>query len=335
MDFNNPDSFTVKETIVRGLKYRYADVGVTEQAKRGTFLLIHGYPDTWFSWHRVAQQLVSAGYRCIIPSTVGYCGTESPDDLKRYTRVEIARDMAALLDELDIASCHVVGHDWGSMIAQRLAGLHADKVQRLILLSIPYLPPAKMAHSIDSLVANGANLLRYQLVWRDDATIRKLDSSEDLLKSFFANLFSRPSEKMKTYDFQEVGSDKWEKEVHPYTEHRSSLLKEHYDWHVKQFRTHGMRGPCSYYKVWELNSQLEAELNLPTALPVQYCLQILFAGEPVFTDEQKKRYAEASNDHHKTVFIEDGETHWYMLEKPDLVASHILEWVGQSEKSSL
>ncbi|TIB71587.1 alpha/beta-hydrolase [Wallemia mellicola] len=348
MKFDDPSSYTLNEALIRDLKYRYVDITTNEKGEeltRGAVLLVHGYPDTWFTWHKLIERLVQSGYRCIVPSTVGYCGTvviwflridkESPEDLRRYTRVEIAKDMNALLDYINVSQVFVVGHDWGSLISQRFSALFPNRVKKLAVLSVPYFPPARAKHSIETLIAAGYDLLKYQLVWREDVTINRLDSSEAKLKSFFANLFSYPTDqdtRPACANLQDSGSERWEKEVHPQTAHKSSLLGEHYEWHVEQFRKHGMRGPCSYYKVWEINSELELDVPLGFEMPF---MQIIFQGEPIFSDEKKKEYAEASDDLFKTIVVPDGITHWYMLEKPDLICKYILEWIQDDVKSTL
>lgn len=258
---------------------------------------------------------------------------DTPDDLKRYTRVEMALDIEGLLDHLNIPQVYAVGHDWGSLVVQRLAAVSPSRIKKMVLMSIPFAPPARVKHSIDSLVEKGYDKLKYQLLWRDDETIRRLDSSEDLLKSFFASLFSLPDEKAVRpdgYEWQQLGSEKWAREIHPQTAHQSSLLGKAYLWHVSQFRKYGMRGPCSQYKVWELNTELELELPVQVKTPF---LQIIFNGEATLNEDQKRKAVEASNDHVKTMLVEDGKTHWYILEKPDLISKHLLEYVGGTKSS--
>ncbi|EOR00276.1 Epoxide hydrolase 2 [Wallemia ichthyophaga EXF-994] len=337
MNFDLPESYTLKNANLRGLNWKYVDL-LPKSPQKGTFLLVHGFPDTWFSWHTVAKQLVTAGYRCVIPSLVGFCGTDTPDDLKRYTRVEMAHDMAALLEQLEIEQVVAVGHDWGSMAVQRLAAISPSKVEKVILLSVPYTPPATVRCTLESVVEGGFPVFGYQLLWRDDKTIARLESSEPLRKSFFASLFSRPGDKSVRpvgYNWQKLGSEEWAAEMHPHTTHESSLLGAFYEWHVAQFSRFGMRGPCSQYKVWELNSELEVQLELPQRLE-QPILQVFFGGESLLSNRQKRMAVESSNDQIKTVIVEDGESHWYLLEKPDTISKLIFEYVdcaGQAKSN--
>nr|WP_255453951.1 alpha/beta fold hydrolase [Thioalkalivibrio sp. XN279] len=103
---------------------------------RPTVLLLHGFPDEARLWSEQVSALHAAGYRCIAPDTVGCGESDIAPRLGDYRALEIVRDHVALLDELGIDRAHVVGHDWGSVLAWLLAGHFPDRVRSLAVLGV-------------------------------------------------------------------------------------------------------------------------------------------------------------------------------------------------------
>ncbi|MFC7138161.1 alpha/beta fold hydrolase [Halobaculum litoreum] len=76
-------------------------------------VLLHGFPEFWYGWHRQIRPLVEAGYRVVVPDQRGYNRSEKPDGVKPYRVAELSRDVVALIRSEGAESAHVVGHDWG------------------------------------------------------------------------------------------------------------------------------------------------------------------------------------------------------------------------------
>ena len=101
-------------------------------------LLLHGWPDDSTTWDAVRPALIEAGYRLIVPTLRGFGATRFVSDAPRTGNSGVhAIDMIALLDGLGIDRFAVVGHDWGSNIAEALAAGWPDRVERLAMLSTP------------------------------------------------------------------------------------------------------------------------------------------------------------------------------------------------------
>jgi haloacetate dehalogenase len=100
-------------------------------------LLIHGHPRTGATWHRVAPQLVTAGYRVVCPDMRGYGQSTKADvrpDHAQQSKRAVAADLATLMTELDERQFSVAGHDRGACVALRLALDHADRVETLTVM---------------------------------------------------------------------------------------------------------------------------------------------------------------------------------------------------------
>ena len=102
-------------------------------------LLLHGWPDDASTWDQVAPVIGEAGFRVIVPTLRGFGDTRFlREDAPRTANTGIhAMDIVMLLDVLGIEKLAVVGHDWGSNIAEALAVGWPDRIERLAMLSTP------------------------------------------------------------------------------------------------------------------------------------------------------------------------------------------------------
>ena len=101
-------------------------------------LLVHGWPESWYSWRHQIPALVEAGYKVVVPEMRGYGKTDAPEDVNSYDIKHLAADMVGVLDAVGAEQAHVAGHDWGSIVAAHCPLLHPDRFKSLILMSVPY-----------------------------------------------------------------------------------------------------------------------------------------------------------------------------------------------------
>ena len=109
-------------------------------------LLLHGFPQTSWSWRHVIRALAQAGYRAIAVDQRGYSAQASPESVDEYAGHHLVKDVIGLLDALDIPSVHLVGHDWGAAVAWQIAGHYPQRVRTLSALSVPH--PAAFAEAL-------------------------------------------------------------------------------------------------------------------------------------------------------------------------------------------
>jgi len=101
-------------------------------------VLLHGFPELWYSWHGVMPLLARAGYRVIAPDLRGYNRSDKPPGRDAYSGDAFARDVLGLLDALGIERAFVAGHDVGAGVAWTLVFQHPERVQRALILSSPH-----------------------------------------------------------------------------------------------------------------------------------------------------------------------------------------------------
>jgi len=117
-------------------------------------LLIHGHPRTSATWHRVAPELITAGFTVVCPDMRGYGRSSKPiirDDHRQQAKRAVADDLAELMSQLDFDQFAVVGHDRGGHVAFRLAMDHPSRVARLV--TIDAIPIIEALERCDARVA--------------------------------------------------------------------------------------------------------------------------------------------------------------------------------------
>lgn len=117
------------------------DVAVSGPPDGPPVLLLHGFPQRHDSWAGVVERLTAAGYRCIAPDQRGYSPGARPAGRRAYAGAELVADALAVIDSVVGSGepVHVVGHDWGAVVAWRLAARHPERVRTLTAVSVP--PP--------------------------------------------------------------------------------------------------------------------------------------------------------------------------------------------------
>jgi pimeloyl-ACP methyl ester carboxylesterase len=118
-----------------GLRFGYLAAG---DPKAPLVLLVHGFPDTAYTWDRVMPAVAAAGYRAVAPFTRGYYPTQIPSD-DRFDSDTLGRDVAALLEAFSPdAPAVLVGHDWGASASYAAAALAPQKLRLLVTMAVPH-----------------------------------------------------------------------------------------------------------------------------------------------------------------------------------------------------
>lgn len=103
-------------------------------------VLLHGFPEFWYSWRRQMPALASAGFHVVAPDLRGFNDSPKPSRISDYRLTHVIDDVAALIERHG-APCSLVGHDWGGLVSWYLAMSRPDLVRRLVVLNIPHPVP--------------------------------------------------------------------------------------------------------------------------------------------------------------------------------------------------
>jgi epoxide hydrolase 4 len=174
-------------TIANGVRLHYVAAG-----DGPLVLLLHGFPEFWYSWRRQLPALAAAGYRAVAVDMRGYNRSEKPPGVCAYGIEHLVDDAAALVRTLGDGrpAAAVVGHDWGGFIAWHVAMWRPESLRRLVVLNAPH--PATFLREI----VHAAQLLRsryqfyFQLPWLPELSLRAANFA--ILRRIFCHEPARP-----------------------------------------------------------------------------------------------------------------------------------------------
>ncbi len=123
---------------MRRLKGDGIELAVRDEGDGQPVLLLHGFPDSSNLWRHQIDALTGAGMRCVAPDLRGRGASERPSSVEGYAVRRSVADAVAILDALSIERAHVVGHDFGALVAWLLATAHPERVNRLVAMSVAH-----------------------------------------------------------------------------------------------------------------------------------------------------------------------------------------------------
>ncbi len=115
-------------------------IHLVEQGFGPLVLLVHGFPESWYSWRHQLPALAAAGFRVVAVDVRGYGRSSKPEDVAAYRMLELVEDNVAVVHALGEQTAVIVGHDWGATIAANSALVRPDVFRAVGLLSVPYAP---------------------------------------------------------------------------------------------------------------------------------------------------------------------------------------------------
>ncbi len=131
---------TWRETTIatNGLRLHAAAEG-----ERGPLVvLLHGFPECWYSWRLYLHPLAQAGFRAVAPDMRGYNLSDKPRGVLNYQLPILTADVMGLIQACGAQKAIVVGHDWGGVVAWRFAMEYPEAVEKLVICNAPH--PARM-----------------------------------------------------------------------------------------------------------------------------------------------------------------------------------------------
>ncbi|MFC6288203.1 alpha/beta fold hydrolase [Nocardioides sp. GCM10027113] len=117
-----------------GLVFAVTDSG---PADGDPVLLLHGFPERATSWEAVSERLNAGGLRTLAPDQRGYSPGARPRFRWSYRLPTLVADVVELCQRIG-RPVHLVGHDWGAVVAWALAAHHPELVRTLTAVSVPH-----------------------------------------------------------------------------------------------------------------------------------------------------------------------------------------------------
>lgn len=128
-------------------------------------VLLHGFPEFWYSWRRQIPALVAAGFRVVAPDMRGYNLSSRPGGVAAYAMPHLTGDVRELIRERGAERALLVGHDWGGAVAWAAAFIHPEVVARLAILNMPH--PRRMLQGLRTprQLRKSSYMFFFQLPW--------------------------------------------------------------------------------------------------------------------------------------------------------------------------
>ena len=137
-------------------------------------VLLHGFPEFWYGWRKQIPALAEAGCRVIVPDQRGYNLSDKPKGLKNYSLDVLVEDIIGLIDALEYEKVNLVGHDWGGIVAWRLADKYPERLHRLSIMNAPHpvVMRKTLLRSFDQL-RRSLYVFLFQLPWIPEAGMKR------------------------------------------------------------------------------------------------------------------------------------------------------------------
>jgi pimeloyl-ACP methyl ester carboxylesterase len=115
-----------------GVKIHYVT-----QGKGPLLVLIHGFPDYWYTWRHQMPSLAEH-FQVVAVDQRGYNKSDQPDGVENYTIDKLVGDVVAVVHHFKQEKAVIVGHDWGGLVAWSFAMQHPEQTDRLVILNLPH-----------------------------------------------------------------------------------------------------------------------------------------------------------------------------------------------------
>src|SRR5437660_12128402 len=116
----------------QGVKIHYVT-----QGKGPLVVLIHGFPDYWYSW-RDQMPALAKHFQVVAIDQRGYNKSDQPKAVEDYALDKLVEDVRAVVKHFKQDKAVIVGHDWGGLVAWSYAMIHPEQTDRLIVLNLPH-----------------------------------------------------------------------------------------------------------------------------------------------------------------------------------------------------
>ena len=308
----------------RDIKTNGIRMHVAEAGEGPLVVMLHGFPEGWYSWRHQLAALSEGGFHAVAPDQRGYGQTDRPAEIEKYSMLHLVGDVIGLLDALEESQAVVVGHDWGAPVAWSTALWRPDRITGVVGLSVPFRrrgprPPLDVYREVLG--------ERFYQIYFQEPGVAERELESDVRRTLLAVLWGASGEAPSVYD----GMVREEGLVASFgaADHLPAWLNEaDLDYFVKQFQSTGFAGGLNWYRNinrnWELSAAWQGALVTPPALHMvgDRDLVFHFPGGKESASTLKTLVPNLT----QTMVLE-GCGHWIQQERPAQVNSALLEFV--------
>ncbi|HEY7145696.1 MAG TPA: alpha/beta hydrolase [Streptosporangiaceae bacterium] len=316
-----PGGITHRQVSARGLRMHIAEAGTGP-----VVVLLHGFPESWYSWRHQLTALAAAGFHAVAPDQRGYAETAAPASQDQYTILHLTGDVIALLDELGAGQAVLAGHDWGAPVAWHTALLRPDRVRGVIGLSVPYRPRGSSPPiaTLRDRLGDGFYMVYFQQPGVADAELRR-----DLPATFRKLLYTASGEAPPATPVVPPGGGFLDICTEP-PRLPGWLTSADIDTYVSQYAGRGFTGPLNWYRNldrnWELTAPWHhARLTVPALFVTGDRDMVITAPGTAQALPRLRDYAPAL----RPPVLLPGCGHWTQQERPAEVSEAIISFIRE------
>jgi pimeloyl-ACP methyl ester carboxylesterase len=312
---------------VRGVKIRAAVEG-----EGPLVVLVHGFPESWYSWRHQIGPIAAAGYKVAAIDTRGYGGSDKPQQVAAYRFPKLVDDVVGVIEAFSSdGTATLIGHDWGAPQCWWTAVTRPDRVSAVAGLSVPFGgAPARPVADIVKETYTDKNRFFYQ-AWFHRVGPSEGEANADP-RRFLRTFFYGGSGEAPDGAWPEKPADasllQGMVDPNPFP---AWLTDADIDYYVGEFSKGGFFGPISYYRnsvldfPW-LDSHRGKKITQPSLLiggdrdPPFYGFGREGVPGPV-------ELMSANASDLRGVHVLPGCGHWTQQERPKEVTGFLLEWL--------
>ncbi len=306
-----------------GIELYIAELEPAEKKDSPLVIMIHGFPESWYSWRHQFAPIANAGFHAVAPDMRGYGKSDKPSEISAYNQVEVVNDIIGLIPALGYETAIVIGHDWGAPTAWNCALHHPDKVTAVGALSVPFSPRPDVS-PMKTMKAMFKDMFFYQMYFQEPGVAEaELEANIEVsLRKFF--YLASGNKEATEFTPRPVDSDLLSDAVDP-GELGPWCSEDDLKFYVNEFNRNGFRGPLNYYRNFDLTWELTEGAPKTISQPAMFV-----AGEKdgviVMAGEALKLMPERVPDLRINELI-PGVGHWTQQEAPGAVNDAILRFL--------
>jgi pimeloyl-ACP methyl ester carboxylesterase len=296
-------------------------------------VLLHGFPECWYSWRHQLTALAEAGYHVVAPDQRGYGRTGAPPNpaVESYSMLHLVGDVIGLIDALGTDRAVVAGHDWGAPVAWNTALFRPDRVSGVIGLSVPYLPRGSEPpiSVLKAVYSDGFYICYFQQAGVADAEL-----SADPRATFRRLLFAASGDGFGGgIPVVPAGGGFLDLCPEP-AEMPGWLTEADIDTFVAEFANSGFTGPLNWYRTMDLSWELTAAWrHAKIATPALYLAGdrdsvVSFTGGDAMLANLKEVVPGL-----RDARLLPGCGHWTQQERPAEVSQAMIEFIASVHSS--
>ncbi len=224
---------------------------VAVEGKGPLVLMVHGFPESWFSWRHQLGPIAAAGFTAAAIDVRGYGGSDKPYPVEAYAMERMVGDVAGAIDALSPggAPAVLIGHDWGAPIVWNSALTRPDRVRAVAGLSVPYLGvAARPFNEVYEAVFTKRGKFFYQHYFQAEGVAEaemEADVRGALRKFYYAISGDAPD---GTWPTDKVVGDSLLHRLPDPAPFPAWLTAADLDYFVGEFEGSGFRGPINRYR---------------------------------------------------------------------------------------